>query len=124
MWVCPLQRPTLLPHTLPTEAPVTRVQRILALRGPNLWSRHSALECWVEFLPISNPLANWIDWLRSWLPGLESALEGVAKPDPSTLANLLKDITLHLQARPDSDLSFFQISPTSKPDLLRIVVQF
>ena len=124
MWVCPLQRPTPLPNTLSTEARFTRVQRTLALRGPNIWSHHTALECWVEFFPVGNPLPNWIDWLRSWLPGLESALGGITKPDPPTLASLLKDITLHLQTRSDSELTFFQISPTSNSDLLRIVIQF
>ena len=102
----------------------TRVIKVLALRGPNLWSRATALECWVEFPPVHSALPNWCDWLKSWLPALEPMLHEITGTDAASLAKLLKQITLHLQSRSDLALGFYKIVPTSKPDVLRIITQY
>lgn len=97
---------------------------MLALRGPNIWSRDTALECWVEFPPIDPPVPNWRDWLKSWLPGIAELLPGVPATDPGALAQLLILITQRLQSRPDLPPGFSRIAPTSTPNILRLIVQF
>ncbi len=102
----------------------TRIHRILALRGPNLWARTTVLECWVEFPPLEGYVANWNEWLLSWLPTIAPVLRKAGAPDAPTLASLLQQITLHLQSRADLQLSFFKTVPTSQPDVLRVIIQY
>lgn len=102
----------------------TRVVKLLALRGPNIWSRETALEGWVEFPPAAPPPPNWRDWLRSWMPGLASDLSEIVALDGSSLARLLTRITLHLQNRAGLQFTFSRTVPTSRPDLLRLVIQY
>ena len=116
--------------SLPLSAPPTVsrqficVQKILALRGPNRWTRRTALECWVRFHPVENPASNWRDRLSDWLPTVADRVPPGEVPSAMQLAALLHDLTLHLQMRPDLDLHFVKIAPTSQPDLLRVIVQF
>ena len=100
------------------------VQKILALRGPNRWTRRTALECWIRFQLGFPPVPEWRSRLQTWLPalGLDPLLPEV--PEAMPLATLLHDLTLRLQQRADLDLSFVKIAPTSQPDLLRVIVQF
>lgn len=98
--------------------------RVLALRGPNLWSRATALECWVEFPPLQSVISNWRDCLLAWVPAIEPMLRLIEKPDAESLAKILTQITLHLQSRSDLMLGFSKLVPTSKPGVLRIVVQY
>jgi cyanophycin synthetase len=107
-----------------TDIRSTRVNKVLALRGPNIWSRATALECWVEFPAIEPPVSNWRDWLKSWLPGLAPVLLEVTATDAAALAHLLTQITSQLQSRSDLLLGFSKIVPTSQPNVLRIIVQY
>jgi len=107
-----------------TEIRSTSVRKILGLRGPNLWARATVLECWVEFSPVENPVANWKEWLVSWMPTLSSVLQETGEPDRDTIATLLQHITLQLQSRSDLQVTFSKVVPTSEPNLLRIIVQF
>lgn len=102
----------------------TRVRKILALRGPNIWARDTVLECWVEFLPVENPVPNWRGWLLSWVPSLESLLQSISVLDAESRARLLNHITLYLQSRSDLQLNFFRTVPTSHEGLLRIIIQY
>ena len=100
------------------------IQKVLALRGPNRWTRVTALECWVRFLPVAAPAVDWQQRLLEWLPPLQSHLAAAAQPESAVLAAVLHDLTLHLQARPDLQMCFVKVMPTSQPDLLRIIVQY
>ncbi|MEI7911110.1 MAG: cyanophycin synthetase [Verrucomicrobiota bacterium] len=102
----------------------TSINKILALRGPNRWTRATSLECWVRFLPFETPAADWRQRLLEWLPALHPHLHGLLQPEAPALAAVLHDLTLHLQARPDLQLSFVKVMPTSQPDQLRIIVQY
>jgi cyanophycin synthetase len=62
--------------------------------------------------------------LVAWLPALAPQVQASLQPDAPALAALLHDITLLLQTRPDLDLSFAKVMPTSQPGLLRIIVQY
>lgn len=82
------------------------------------------LECWIEFPRLSGVVANWKDWLISWLPSLEVPVRKLGEPDVQTLASLLKLITLHLQNRTDWQVSFGKVMPTADPCVLRIITPF
>ncbi|KAB2638464.1 MAG: cyanophycin synthetase, partial [Verrucomicrobia bacterium] len=100
------------------------IEKVLALRGPNRWTRVTALECWARFLEVDSPAPDWQRRLLQWLPPLQSHLSGLLQPQAGALAGVLHDLTLHLQARPDLQLSFVKVMPTSQSDLLRIIVQY
>ncbi len=102
----------------------TSIHKILALRGPNRWTRVTALECWVRFLAPDTCAPQWQAQLVAWLPALAPQVQASLQPDAPALAALLHDITLLLQTRPDLDLSFAKVMPTSQPGLLRIIVQY
>src|SRR6478752_6088981 len=105
---CPV--PPCLSANLTSEFRFTRVRKILALRGPNVWARDTVLECWVEFPPVTELVPNWRGWLLSWMPTMEPLLrEEVLEPDALTLAKVLKHITLRLQSRSDLQLTFYKI---------------
>ena len=78
----------------------------------------------MRFLPLQNPQPDWQARLRAWLPALEPRLQTGPQPEPPLLAALWHDLVLQLQARPDLDLGFAKVMPTSQPDLLRIIVQY
>jgi len=128
VWVCPrcarAPSPTCLSDTSHTELQSTSEIRVLALRGPNIWSRATALECWVEFHPVANPAPGWRDWLLSWVPAIEPVLREITAADPHSLARLLNHVTLHLQSRTDLLLGFHKIVETSQPNVLRIITQY
>ena len=51
-----------------------RILKVLALRGPNIWSRHTVLEAWVELGPLkdssSATFPGFNDRLMKWLPSM------------------------------------------------------
>jgi len=113
-----------LSTTTSNDLQSTRVRKILALRGPNVWARATVLECWVEFPTLDKTVPNWKEWLLCWLPALEPHFSAAGPPDKETLAALLQQITLHLQSRADLQLSFSRVVPTSEAGMLRIIVQY
>ena len=78
----------------------------------------------MRFLPCENPPPDWRARLSEWLPACAPQLQATSQPEPSLLAALWHELTLHLQTRPDLDLNFAHVRATSQPDLLRIIVQY
>lgn len=78
----------------------------------------------MEFPTLDGYLANWNEWLLSWLPSIAPSLKNADAPEPHTLATLLPQITLHLQSRADLQLSFLKVIPTSQPNVLRVIIQY
>ena len=78
----------------------------------------------MRFLPLEDPQPDWQARLLEWLPALEPQLQAGPQAESLLLAALWHDLALHLQARPDLDLGFAKVMPTSQPDLLRIIVQY
>lgn len=113
-------------HTTPSGAlRHILTHRILALRGPNLWARDTVLECWVEFPEVETHNRGWRSQLLAWLPALDAPINAASStPDCDTLANLLQQITLHLQSRTDLQVSFGKVVPTSQSRVLRIITQY
>jgi cyanophycin synthetase len=98
--------------------------RIRALRGPNLWSRHTAIETVVRCDDNERALAS--------LPGFESRLRAQF-PHPGalhkaggslSLAHVLEVATLSLQAQAGCPVTFSRTSATVDAGVYQVVVQY
>ena len=99
------------------------VSRIRALRGPNLWSRHTAIEAIVTCTEQESAIDN--------LPGFEQRLRarfpsiGELHPGaPLTLAHILKKAALALQAQAGCPVTFSRLSVTLDPGVYQVVVEY
>jgi cyanophycin synthetase len=102
------------------------VSRIRALRGPNLWSRHTAVEAIVRCEPEERALAT--------LPGLEKrlrelfpaigALRPDGRPDQISLAHVLEATALALQAQAGCPVTFSRTAATVEPGIFQLVVEY
>jgi cyanophycin synthetase len=101
------------------------ITRIRALRGPNLWSRHTAIEAVVECSAPEQDIGS--------LPGFEAALrERFAEIGPLragsegkvSMANVLARTALRLQALAGCNVLFGGAIPTAQPGVSRVVVEY
>ncbi len=101
------------------------ITRIRALRGPNLWSRHTAIEAVVECSAPEQDIGS--------LPGFEAALrDRFAEIGPLragsegkvSMANVLARTALRLQALAGCNVLFGGAIPTSQPGVSRVVVEY
>lgn len=100
------------------------ISRIRALRGPNLWSRHTAIEAIVACKPSERSLTG--------LPGFETRLRalfpslGPLRRDPAeaSLAHVLEVTTLALQAQAGCPVTFSRTTETTEPGTYQVVVQY
>jgi len=99
--------------------------RIRALRGPNLWSRNTAMEALVR---CEAPHEQAIDSafearMRQRFPGL-----GLFTPIDSrhtfSLAHALETATLHLQIEAGCRVTFSRATPTNETGLYQVVVEY
>ncbi|ABE43364.1 cyanophycin synthetase [Polaromonas sp. JS666] len=102
------------------------VSRIRALRGPNLWSRHTALEAIVactaaersiDSLPGLEPR------VRSLFPGM-GELRQTDHGGPVSLAHVLEAAALALQAAAGCPVTFSQTAVTVEPGTYQVVVEY
>ncbi|ANN67965.1 cyanophycin synthetase [Bordetella bronchialis] len=102
------------------------VSRIRALRGPNLWSRNTAieaivacddLECSIDRLPTLEPR------LRARFPQL-----GLLRPEgyqgTLSMAHVLEQVALLLQAHAGCPVTFSRTAPTVEPGVFQVVVEY
>src|SRR5690606_21474953 len=102
------------------------IERIRALRGPNRWTSHTAIEATVRCEPAETSLRT--------LPGLESRISerfpGIgplrAYPDQPDLgmAQLLELAALGLQAQAGCPVSFSRSVATREPGIFHVVVEY
>jgi cyanophycin synthetase len=103
-----------------------QVSRIRALRGPNLWSRHTAIEaivsCSVEDCGLSaqHPVEQ---QLRRIFPEV-GPFDGQRPGEAASLAHALEKVTLSLQAHAGCPVSFSRTTPTEEPGVFQVVVQY
>ena len=102
------------------------VSRIRALRGPNLWSRHTALEaivacstdeCAVDRLPGFEPR------VRALFPGM-GALRQTDHGGPVSLAHVLEAAALALQAAAGCPVTFSHTAATVEAGTYQVVVEY
>jgi len=102
------------------------VSRIRALRGPNLWCRHTAIEAIVACPDPSDMLSD--------LPGFEDRLRGLfpdigpLHPDDEagemSLAHVLEFAALRLQAAAGCPVTFSRTAQTIEPGTYQVIVQY
>jgi len=102
------------------------ISRIRALRGPNLWSRHTALQALVRCTPDECAISH--------LPGFEARIRarfpliGPMRPigysGDLAVAHALQFAALNLQAQAGCPVSFSTTAPTTEPGLFQVVVEY
>ena len=102
------------------------VSRVRALRGPNLWSRHTALEAIVSCAEPERHI--------SGLPGFEKALRALFPAVGSlrtgrqlgqvSLAHVLESAVLALQAQAGCPVTFSRTASTMEPGVYQVVVEY
>lgn len=103
-----------------------QVSRIRALRGPNLWSRHTAIEAIVSCtemdcgLSAQHPVEQ---RLRRIFPQV-GPFSAQRPGDAITLAHAIEKVTLSLQAHAGCPVSFSRTTPTEEPGVFQVVVQY
>lgn len=103
------------------------VSRIRALRGPNLWSRNTAIEAIVTCddaeCAIDEHLPNFEADLRARFPQI-----GRLRPDGHqgalSIAHVLQDTALALQAHAGCPVTFGRTAATIEPGVFQVVVEY
>lgn len=102
------------------------VSRIRALRGPNLWSHHTAVEaivaCTNEELSIAG-LDGFEDRLRALFPEL-SVLQPTGHDDAIPMAHVFELTVLGLQAEAGCPVTFSRTTQTVEAGIFQVVVEY
>jgi len=102
------------------------VSRIRALRGPNLWSRHTAIEAVVTCTAQEqglHPQHPTEQHLRRIFPQV-GPFDAVRPGQAVTLAHALEKVTLGLQIQAGCPVSFSRTTPTEEPGVYQVVVEY
>ena len=102
------------------------VSRIRALRGPNLWSRHTAIEAIVscdEAERDINDIPGFETRLRERFPEI-SLLQPALNGDAHSMAQILEFATLGLQAQAGCPVTFSRTAQTVEPGIYQVVVEY
>jgi len=103
------------------------VSRIRALRGPNRWSRHTAIEAVVTCTDTECAIADMPGFeaqVRALFPSIGALRVGSTKQAPLSLAHVLEQATLALQAQAGCPVTFSQTQATSEAGVFEVVVEF
>ena len=103
-----------------------KVSRVRALRGPNLWCRHTALEAIVTCDPSESAVDDRPGFearLRALFPGL-AALRQTGHAGPLSMAHMLEAVTFELQAAAGSPITFSHTTATITEGTYQVVVQY
>ena len=104
------------------------VTRIRALRGPNLWTRHTAIEAMVRCAPglesdLSADQQAFEKRLRHLFPGL-GRLQPGERDAHLSMAHALEAVALHLQIQAGCPVTFSRTTATPEEGLFQVVVEF
>ena len=103
------------------------VSRIRALRGPNLWSRHTAVEAIVQCSPEEMSLPCLVGFearLRALFPQVGSLLQPGGKIEDVSLAHVLTASALGLQAQAGCPVTFSRTDITPEMGVFQVVVEY
>jgi len=102
------------------------ISRIRALRGPNLWSRHTSIQALVHCDPDERAISH--------LPGFEARIRarfpliGAMRPigyeGEISVAHALQFAALNLQAQAGCPVTFSRTAPTTETGLYQVVVEY
>ena len=102
------------------------VSRVRALRGPNLWTRHTAVEAMVRCEGFENDLSQCPEFeqrLRNLFPAL-GPLRPTDHRSTLSVAHALEAATLHLQIEAGCPVTFSRSTPTTEEGLFQVAVQY
>ena len=102
------------------------VSRIRALRGPNLWSRRTALEAIVTCSPDESSIDNLTGFevrLRALFPDI-GILRDSGPAGPVSLAHVLEAVAFELQAYAGCPVTFSRTSATLEAGIYQVVVEY
>ena len=102
------------------------VTRIRALRGPNLWSHHTAIQAVVICSPAQWDVADMQGFetrLRARFPEI-SPFQPIGHADTVPLARVLELATLGLQAQAGCPVTFSCTKPTLEAGVYQVVVEY
>ncbi|MCU0663989.1 MAG: cyanophycin synthetase, partial [Myxococcota bacterium] len=113
-----------------------RLLKVLALDGPNIWSRRSVLEAWVDLESLfdvsSTAIPGLYDRLCALVPSLVEHRCSVGEKggflqrlrEGTYPAHILEHLTLELQSLAGTPVGFGKARETSTPGVYRIVVRY
>ena len=102
------------------------VSRIRALRGPNLWSRHTAIEAVVTCEGIECDLDQISDFtvrLRARFPDIRP-LRPLGHKEPLSMAHAIEAVALGLQAAAGCPVAFGQTVATPEAGVFQVIVEY
>ena len=110
-------------------------RKVLALRGPNIWTNAPVLEAWLDLKELDRPSTDFpgfSDRLMSWLPSMieHRCSVGVRGGffqrlrDGTYPAHIIEHVTLELQSLTGREVGFGRARETSEPGVYRIVVKY
>ena len=100
-----------------------QVSRIRALRGPNLWSRHTAIEAIISCPEPERVLASSIEQqLRRTFPAVGNIDGGCGQQ--ASMAHALEKVTLALQTQAGCPVTFSRTTPTEEAGTYQVVVEY
>lgn len=109
--------------------------KILALRGPNIWTYRPVLEVWLDIGPLedspSNLIPGFYERLTAWLPSLAEHRCGIGEPGGFLLrlregtwpGHILEHVTLELQTLAGMQGGFGKARSTSARGVYKVVVR-
>jgi cyanophycin synthetase len=110
-------------------------RKVLALRGPNIWTNAPVIEAWVDLKDLDHPSTDFpgfVDRLISWMPtmiehrcsigergGFFQRLRTGTYP-----GHILEHVTLELQSLTGREVGFGRARETSEPGVYRVVIAY
>ena len=102
------------------------VSRIRALRGPNLWSRHTAIEAIIACSETEQTIGNIAGFearLRERFPEI-ALLQPTVSNDVVSMAHAIEYAALGLQAQAGCPVTFSRTAQTLESGLYQVVVEY
>jgi len=103
-----------------------QVSRIRALRGPNLWSRHTAIEAIVACTDVERVIHDIPEFearLRERFPQI-GVLEAASHGQAVSMAHALEHAALGLQSSAGCPVTFSRTTETIEPGVYQVVVEY
>lgn len=112
------------------------IRKILALRGPNIWSRHPVLEAWVDLQDLkdspSTSIPGFNDRLMSWLPTMIEHRCSYGERggffqrlrDGTYPAHILEHVAIELQTLAGNSVGFGKARETSEEGVYKVVMRY
>lgn len=113
-----------------------QIQKVLALRGPNIWSRNPVLEAWVDLGPLkdssSKDFPGFNDRLMAWLPTMIEHRCSVGERGGffqrlrwgTYLAHTLEHTTLELETLAGTPVGYGRARETSTEGVYKVAIRY